>query len=59
MLLVFNPSYPTMTRDRSAEVEDTPEQPLLDRRTVLVTGVHWAEQVSNVELIYHVRQGAV
>jgi len=58
---VFNPSYPMMTLDRSAEVEDTPEQPLPDgrtlRRTVRVTAVHWAEQVSDVELIYHLRTG--
>ncbi|PYP77004.1 MAG: class I SAM-dependent methyltransferase [Gemmatimonadetes bacterium] len=58
---VFNPSYASMTRDRSAEVEDTPEQSLPDgrtlRRTVRVTAVHWVEQVSDVELIYHVRTG--
>jgi SAM-dependent methyltransferase len=61
VLDVFNPSYASMTRDRSAEVEDTPEQPLPDghtvRRTVRVTAVHWVEQVSDVELIYHVRRG--
>src|SRR5215204_5545757 len=61
VLDVFNPSYPSMTRDRSAEVEDTSEQSLSDgrtlRRTVRVTAVHWAEQVSDVELIYHVGSG--
>jgi hypothetical protein len=50
-----------MTRDRSAEVEDTPEQSLPDgrtlRRAVRVTAVHWAEQVSDVELIYYLRSG--
>lgn len=63
VLDVFNPSYPMMTLDRSAEVEDTPEQSLPDgrtlRRTVRVTAVHWAEQVSDVELIYHLRAGDV
>jgi SAM-dependent methyltransferase len=58
---VFNPSYPLMTRDRSAEVEDTPELALPDgralRRTLRVTAVHWVEQVSDLELIYYVRTG--
>jgi SAM-dependent methyltransferase len=58
---VFNPSFGMMTRDRSAEVEDTPEQPLPDgrmlRRTVRVTAVHWVDQVSDIELIYYVRRG--
>jgi SAM-dependent methyltransferase len=58
---VFNPSYPLMTRDRSAEAEDTPEQALPDgrtlRRTVRVLAVHWVEQVSDLELIYYVRTG--
>jgi SAM-dependent methyltransferase len=58
---VFNPSYPLMTRDRSAEVEDTPEHPLPDgrtlRRTVRIITVHWAEQVSDIELLYYVRTG--
>jgi SAM-dependent methyltransferase len=58
---VFNPSYAMMTRDRSAEVEDTPEQALPDgrtlRRTVRVLTVHWVEQVSDLELIYYVRTG--
>ena len=61
ILDVFNPSYAMMAGDRSAEVEDTPEQSLPDgrtlRRTVRVTAVHWAEQVSDVELIYHLRTG--
>ncbi|HKP16209.1 MAG TPA: class I SAM-dependent methyltransferase [Gemmatimonadaceae bacterium] len=61
VLDVFNPNYASMTRDRSAEVEDTPEQSLPDgrtlRRTVRVTAVHWVEQVSDVELIYHLRTG--
>jgi SAM-dependent methyltransferase len=58
---VFNPSYPLMTRDRSAEVEDTPELALADgrmlRRTVRVLAVHWVEQVSDLELIYYLRSG--
>jgi SAM-dependent methyltransferase len=61
VLDVFNPAYPMMTSDRSAEVEDVAERPLGDgrtvRRTVRIAAVHWAEQVSDVELIYHVRSG--
>ena len=61
VLDVFNPNYSSMTRDRSAEVEDTPEQSLPGgrtlRRTVRVTAVHWTAQVSDVELIYHLRTG--
>ena len=61
VLDLFNPAYSMMTSDRSAEVEDVAERPLADgrfvRRTVRVTAVHWAEQVSDVELIYHVRTG--
>ena len=60
---VFNPSYAAMTRDRSAEAEDTPEMPLPDgryvRRTVRVVAVRWVEQLSEVELIYYVRHGGV
>jgi SAM-dependent methyltransferase len=58
---VFNPSYAMMTRDRSAEVEDTPEQVLADgrtvRRTVRALAVRWVDQVSDIELIYYVRSG--
>jgi len=61
VLDVFNPAYPMMTRDRSAEAEDVAEHPIADgrtvRRTVRVTAVHWAEQVSDIELIYYVRTG--
>jgi SAM-dependent methyltransferase len=61
VLDVFNPAYPMMTTDRSAEVEDVAERPLGDgrtvRRTVRIAAVHWVEQVSDVELIYHVRSG--
>ena len=58
---VFNPAYPMMITDRSAEVEDVAERPLGDgrtvRRTVRIAAVHWVEQVSDVELIYYVRSG--
>jgi SAM-dependent methyltransferase len=58
---VFNPSFTSMTRDRSVEVEDTPERPLPDgrtlRRTVRVLGTRWIDQVNEIELIYHVRAG--
>jgi len=61
VLDVFNPAYPMMISDRSAEVEDVAERPMGDgrfvRRTVRVPTVHWAEQVSDVELIYYVRSG--
>jgi SAM-dependent methyltransferase len=61
ILDVFNPDFAMMTRDRSAEVEDVAERPLGDgrtvRRTVRIAAVHWVEQVSDVELIYHVRTG--
>jgi hypothetical protein len=50
-----------MTADRSAEQEETPELPLPDgrrlRRAVRVPRVRWVEQVSEVELIYHVSAG--
>ncbi len=56
---VFNPHYPLMTSDRSAEAEETPELALPDgrhmRRAVRVLGVNWREQISDVELIYYVR----
>ena len=59
---VFNPHFAAMTRDRSAEVEDTPEFALGDgrylRRASRVPRVHWAEQLSDVELIYYVRSGS-
>jgi SAM-dependent methyltransferase len=58
---VFNPHFAAMTRDRSAEEEDTPELPLADgrylRRTARVPRIHWVEQLSDVELIYYVRTG--
>ena len=56
---VFNPKYPAMLTDRSAEQEDTPEVALPDgrfmRRAVRVTAVHWQAQVSEIEMIYYVR----
>ena len=61
VLDVFNPAFPMMSTDRSAEVEDVAERPLGDgrtvRRTVRVLAVHWVEQVSDIELIYHLRSG--
>jgi len=57
---VFNPNYPLMSSDRSVETEETPELELADgrfmRRSVRVTDVHWREQTSDIELIYHVRE---
>lgn len=56
---VFNPHYPLMTLDRTAEVEETPELEMVDgrfmRRAVRVLRVNWREQTSDVELIYYVR----
>lgn len=58
---VFNPNYSLMTRDRSQEVEDTPEVRLPDgryfRRTARVTAVRWVDQISDIELSYYVRTG--
>jgi SAM-dependent methyltransferase len=59
---VFNPHYPAMVADRSAESEDTAETALPDgrtlRRTVRVPRVRWTEQVSEIELIYYVAERA-
>jgi SAM-dependent methyltransferase len=61
---VFNPHFPSLLADRSAESEDTPERPLADgrsfRRTARIARVRWTEQVSETELIYYVadRPGA-
>jgi len=59
---VFNPNFASMTSDRSAEAEETPEQALPDgrrmRRAVRVPRVRWTEQVSEVELIYYVAPAA-
>lgn len=58
---VFNPHYNLLVQDRTAEVEDVRERALPDgryfRRTVRVTRVRWAEQVSETEIIYYVRTG--
>jgi SAM-dependent methyltransferase len=58
---VFNPNFVLMATDRTAEAEDTPERPLADgrffRRTARVVRVRWAEQVSEIELIYYLRDG--
>jgi SAM-dependent methyltransferase len=58
---VFNPNFAMMTKDRSAEVEDTAEVAVGDgrflRRTSRVPRVHWVDQVSDIELIYYVRTG--
>lgn len=62
---VFNPNFPALVGADGAEHEDTPEQRLPDgrtlRRAARVTRVRWADQVSEVELIYYVgpRPGAV
>jgi len=54
---VFNPSYPLMLRDRSAEAEDTPTFTLPDgrtfRRMARIPRVSFTQQVSEVELIYY------
>jgi SAM-dependent methyltransferase len=58
---VFNPNFRLMTQDRSVEVEDTAERRLPDgrsfSRTVRVPRMRWADQVSDVELIYYLRSG--
>lgn len=55
---VFNPHFAALVRHDGAEHEDTPERALPDgrrlRRTARVTRVRWVDQVSEVELIYHV-----
>ena len=57
---VFNPKIQYLLEDRTAEREDTPEVALPDgrtfRRTGRVTAVHIADQYSEVELIYYVRE---
>lgn len=59
---VFNPHYGRMAQDRTAEFEDTAELALDDgrhlRRTARIARVRWVDQVSDVELIYHVRSGS-
>jgi SAM-dependent methyltransferase len=61
---VFNPNFKALVGADGAEHEDTPEQRLPDgrtlRRTARVKQVRWADQVSEVELIYYVapRPGA-
>ena len=61
---VFNPSFPALVKDRTAEVEDTGPVELSDGRTMRrayrVPKVHWVEQVSETEIIYYValRPGA-
>jgi len=61
---VFNPNFAALLGADGAEHEDTPEQRLPDgrtlRRTARVKRVRWADQVSEVELIYYVapRPGA-
>ena len=58
---VFNPNFAMMTADRSAETEDTTETPVGDgrffRRTTRVLRIRWVDQVSEIELIYYVRDG--
>jgi SAM-dependent methyltransferase len=56
---VFNPNYDALTRDRSAEAEDTPELRMADgrflRRLARVPNVRFVEQLNDVDLIYEVR----
>ena len=56
---VFNPNFAALSKDRSAEVEDTPQTELPDgrsfRRAIRVARVYWLDQLSDVELIYYVR----
>jgi SAM-dependent methyltransferase len=58
---VFNPHLGALTKDRSAEADDTPESPVGDgrslRRTARVPRVRFVDQVSEVELIYYVSDG--
>jgi SAM-dependent methyltransferase len=57
---VFNPKIQYLLEDRTAEREDTAEVSLPDgrtfRRTGRVTAVHIADQYSEVEMIYYVRE---
>ena len=55
---VFNPKWPLLLTDRSAETEDTPEFALPDgrrlRRTSRIVQANMIDQVNEVELIYYV-----
>jgi len=58
---VFNPNFTLLVRDRTAEVEDTPELALPDgrflRRTSRIGKVRFLDQVMEIELNYYVRTG--
>ncbi|HEY3279736.1 MAG TPA: class I SAM-dependent methyltransferase [Gemmatimonadales bacterium] len=55
---VFNPHFAKLTGADGVEREDTPQQSLPDgrsfRRAARVTRVRWADQVSEIELIWYV-----
>lgn len=57
----FNPKFSALVAADGTEHEDTPETALPDgrrmRRTARVKRVRWIDQVSEVELIYHVADG--
>ena len=59
---VFNVNFAALTKDRSAETEDTPEVTMDNgrrmRRTARVPRVRYVDQVSEVELIYYVSDGS-
>lgn len=54
---VFNPHFAALTSADGVAREDTPEQRLADgrsfRRAARVLRVRWVEQVSEIELLYH------
>ncbi|MFL5387037.1 MAG: class I SAM-dependent methyltransferase [Longimicrobiaceae bacterium] len=58
---VFNPNFSALVAADGTEHEDTPELALPDgrrlRRTVRMKRVRWIDQVSEIELIYHVAAG--
>ena len=55
---VFHPNFASIAAANGTEYEDTPEHQLSDgrslRRMARVSRVRWADQVSEIELIYYV-----